>query len=82
MHNGVEFTTFREHIGHRLSEMAALGGVSMLLIDIEMGLNVTRPDPIGSMIDEHVIPPPDSKSARGRDGGILSAGASGSSPAR
>jgi hypothetical protein len=33
------------------------------------------------MIDEHVIPPLKKDSARKRDGGILSADASGSSPA-
>jgi hypothetical protein len=32
------------------------------------------------MIDEHVIPPLENKNARRRDGGILSADASGSSP--
>ena len=81
MDDGVQIAALGEHVGNRLPDMTRLGGKTVLLVDIEMGLHGARSDAIGSMIDEHVIPPLENKSARGRDGGILSADASGSSPA-
>jgi hypothetical protein len=61
--------------------MPGLGGKTSLLVEIEMGLHGARPDPVGPMIDEHVIPPLENKGAHRRDGSILRAGPAGSSPA-
>ena len=57
MDDGIELAAFGEHIGDRLPEMTGLGGETVLLVDIEMRLHGSRPDAIGSMIDEHVNPP-------------------------